>query len=176
MIGPLKKKKKAVVDLPIMLKANSKRISGNSVISGSPLGAQNKDFGDASQTLLNGVKLRLRRRLGNPRQSVDSGFYAMDSGSQVLNFRLYEGNFDSGFQSLVRFQVIPDSGFQSPGFQISQAKFFQSPDSTSKNLPNLGLPYMERLGNVVRRLYYRTCMSGFAQTFISFLVIRINHF
>ena len=38
---------------------NSKRISGNSVISGSPLGAQNKDFGDASQTLLNGVKLRL---------------------------------------------------------------------------------------------------------------------
>ena len=87
------------------MKANSKRISGNSVISGSPLGAQNKDFGDASQTLLNGVKLRLRRGLGNPRQSVDSGSDAMDSGFQVLNFSLCEGNFDSGFQSLVRFQI-----------------------------------------------------------------------
>ena len=37
---PVKKK-------PIRLKANSKRISGNSVISGNPLGVQNKDFGDA---------------------------------------------------------------------------------------------------------------------------------
>ena len=39
MIGLLKK---AIVDLPIRLKGNSKRISGNSL---SPLGAQNKDLG-----------------------------------------------------------------------------------------------------------------------------------
>ena len=168
MIGPLKKK-------PIRLKANSKRISGNSVISGSPLGAQNKDFGDASQTLLNGVKLRLRRRLGNPRQSVDSGFDAMNSGFQVLNFSVCEGNFDSGFQWDSRF-LERYSGFQSPGFQISQAKFFQGSDSTSKNLPDFWLPYMERLGSVIRRLNYRAYLSEFAQTFFWFLVLRINHF
>ena len=101
-----------------MLKANSKRISGKSVISGSPLGAQNKDFGVASQNLLNGVKLRLWRKLGNLRQSVDSGLHAMDSGFQVLNFSLCEGNFDSGFQSLVSRFLERYSGFQSPGFQI----------------------------------------------------------
>ena len=52
--------KKAIVDLPIRLKGNSKRKSVNSL---SPLGAQNKDFGAASQPLLTGVKLRLQRRL-----------------------------------------------------------------------------------------------------------------
>ena len=52
--------KKAIVDLPIRLKGNSKRTSGNSL---SPLGAQNKHFGAASQTLLTGVRLRLRYRL-----------------------------------------------------------------------------------------------------------------
>ena len=41
------------------MKANSKRISGNSL---SPLGALNKDIGAASQTLLIEIKLRLRRR------------------------------------------------------------------------------------------------------------------
>ena len=41
--------KKATVDLPIRLKGNSKHISGNSL---SPLGAQNKHFGTALQTLL----------------------------------------------------------------------------------------------------------------------------
>ena len=41
--------KKAVVNLPIRLKGNSKHISGN---SSSPLGTQNKDFSAASQTLL----------------------------------------------------------------------------------------------------------------------------
>ena len=56
MIGQLK----SIIDLPIRLKGNSKRISGNSL---SPLGAQNKDLGATSQTLLNGVKLRLLRRL-----------------------------------------------------------------------------------------------------------------
>ena len=52
--------KKAIVDLPIRLKGNSKHTSGNSL---SPLGAQNKHFGAASQTLLTGVRLRLRYRL-----------------------------------------------------------------------------------------------------------------
>ena len=52
--------KKAIVDLPIRLKGNSKRTSGNSL---SPLGAQNKDIGAASQTILTWVRLRQRRRL-----------------------------------------------------------------------------------------------------------------
>ena len=37
-----------------------KRTTGNLL---SPLGAQNKDIGADSQTLLTGIKLRLRRRL-----------------------------------------------------------------------------------------------------------------
>ena len=45
MIGLLKK---AVVDLPISLTTNLKRISGNSL---TPLGAQNKDIGTASSSL-----------------------------------------------------------------------------------------------------------------------------
>ena len=40
--------KNNIVDLPIGLRENSKRISGNSL---RPLGAQNKDIGAASQTL-----------------------------------------------------------------------------------------------------------------------------
>ena len=50
--------KKAIVDLPIRLKGNSKHTSGNSL---SPLGTQNKDIGAASKTLalLTEVKLRL---------------------------------------------------------------------------------------------------------------------
>ena len=52
--------KKAIVNLPIRMKGNSKRTSGNSL---NPLGAQNKDLGTASQTLLIEVKFRLRRRL-----------------------------------------------------------------------------------------------------------------
>ena len=136
----LVKKKK-----PIRLKANSKRISGNSVISGSPLGAQNKDFGDASQTLLNGVKLRLRRGLGNPRQSVDSGFDAMNPGFQVLNFSLCEGNFDSGFQSVSEIpdfsSGIPDSKAQDSRFhkqnffkvRIQQTRISQTSDCLTWN-------------------------------------------
>ena len=46
--------------MPISMEGNSKRTSGNSF---TPLGAQNKDIGAASQTLLTRVKLRLRRRL-----------------------------------------------------------------------------------------------------------------
>ena len=42
----------AIVDLPISLKGNSKRISGNSL---SPFGAQNKDISAAWQTLLTGL-------------------------------------------------------------------------------------------------------------------------
>ena len=54
--------KKAIVDLPIRLKGNLKPISGNSL---GPMGTENKYFGAASQTLLTGVRSRLRRRLGN---------------------------------------------------------------------------------------------------------------
>ena len=52
--------KNAIVDLPIRLKGNSKRVSSNSL---SPLGAQNNDIGAASQTLVTEVKLHLRCRL-----------------------------------------------------------------------------------------------------------------
>ena len=49
-----------LVDLPIRMKGNSKCISGSSL---NPLGAQNKELGVASQTLLTEAELRLRRRL-----------------------------------------------------------------------------------------------------------------
>ena len=52
--------KKAIVNLQIRLKGNSERISGHSL---SPLGAENKDIGAASQTSLTGVSLLLQRRL-----------------------------------------------------------------------------------------------------------------
>ena len=53
---------KAIVNSPISLKGNSKRISGNPL---SPLGAQNKDIGAASQTLLTWLRSTLRHRLPN---------------------------------------------------------------------------------------------------------------
>ena len=53
-----------IVDLPIRMKGNLKRTSGNSL---SPLGAQNGDFGAASRILIE-VKLRLRTRLVKSRQ------------------------------------------------------------------------------------------------------------
>ena len=54
--------KKAIVDLPIRLKGNSKHTSGNSL---SLLGSQKTDLGATSQTLLTEVKLRLPRAQGN---------------------------------------------------------------------------------------------------------------
>ena len=56
--------KKAIVDLPIKLNGNLKRISSNLL---RPLEAQNRDFGPASQTLLTGVKLPLQGSLGGER-------------------------------------------------------------------------------------------------------------
>ena len=47
-----------IVDLPIKLKGNSKRISSN---SSSPLRTQNEKIGVASKTLLTRVTLPLRR-------------------------------------------------------------------------------------------------------------------
>ena len=47
---------KAIVDLPISLRGNSKGTVGN---SSSLMGAQNKDIGATSQTLLSEVKLCL---------------------------------------------------------------------------------------------------------------------
>ena len=51
-----------MVDLPIKMKENSKRSSGNSL---SPLEPQNKDIGAALQTLIIEIELRLQRRLLN---------------------------------------------------------------------------------------------------------------
>ena len=56
----------------------------------------------------------------------------MDSGFKVLDSSLSEWNLDSGFQSLVGFQILCElySGFQSQGFRNSQANFpgFRNPD------------------------------------------------
>ena len=57
--------KNVIVDLSIKMKGNSKHSSGNSL---SPLWAQIKDLGAASQTVPTEVKLRLRRRLGEERK------------------------------------------------------------------------------------------------------------
>ena len=46
--------KKASVGLPIRMKGDMVRTSGNSL---SPLGAQNKDIGAASQTLLEMISI-----------------------------------------------------------------------------------------------------------------------
>ena len=51
--------KNAIVDLPIRIKGNSKRISGNSL---SPLGAQNKDLAASSKTPLIEVTSATRAR------------------------------------------------------------------------------------------------------------------
>ena len=56
MIGLLK----SMVDLLMRIKGNSKRTPGDSF---SPFGAENKDLGAASQTLLTKFRLRLQRRL-----------------------------------------------------------------------------------------------------------------
>ena len=114
------------MDLPIRLKGNSKRISGYSL---SPLGAQYKDFGAALQTLLTGVKLRLLRRLGNPRQSwiLEStpwitGFQSL---SVELRFWIPIVSEISDFSSGIPDSKAHDSGFHKqifPGVRIPQAK------------------------------------------------------
>ena len=57
----------------------------------------------------------------------------MDSGFQVLDSSLSEWNLDSGFQSLVGFQILCElySGFQSQGFRNPRANFpgFRNTDS-----------------------------------------------
>ena len=82
--------KKAIVELPIRLKGNTRRPSGNSL---SLLAAHNKDLGAASQKLPTEVKLRLRRRLvntiykkkNNTRLSYESAskFYALSVMSSL---------------------------------------------------------------------------------------------
>ena len=52
--------KNAIVELPIRMRGNLKRPSGNSL---SLLGAQNKDRGAAKQMLLTEVKLNLQCKL-----------------------------------------------------------------------------------------------------------------
>ena len=53
--------KKDTIDWPIRVKGNSKRTSDNLL---SPLEAQNRDLGTASQMLLTEVQLHLQCRLG----------------------------------------------------------------------------------------------------------------
>ena len=65
----------------------------------------------------------------------------LDSGFQILDSSLCQWNLDSGFQSLVGFQIpwavfripksrIPDSTRKNfPGFRISQAKLSRIPES-----------------------------------------------
>ena len=80
--------KKTIVDLPIRIKGNSKRSSGNSL---SPLGAQNKDISAASQTFLTGVRWRLQRRFVSVRLSsreVPSSISKCDLKSLFFPFRV----------------------------------------------------------------------------------------
>ena len=73
--------KKAIVNLPIRLKGNSKHTSGNSL---SPLGTLNMDFGAVSQTLLTGVRLHLPSWLGNTKIERDLTTFLRVS-SQLLS-------------------------------------------------------------------------------------------
>ena len=66
-----------------------------------------------------------------------------DGGTWILDSNRW---LDSGFLELY-------TRFQSPGFQIPKAKFSQLLDSTSKNFPEPGFPYMGQI--VVFRLYHR---------------------
>ena len=63
--------------------------------------------------------------------ALDSGFQAVDSGFQVLDFGCL-WNLDFGLISLVSgiqdIFVEVNSGFQSPGFQIPQAKMSWIPE------------------------------------------------
>ena len=71
--------KKAIVNLPIRLKENLKRISGNSL---TPLGAQNKEIGAATQMLVTGDILRLRHRL--PQGFFFKNWEGFDNRAEVL--------------------------------------------------------------------------------------------
>ena len=72
---------------------------------------------------------------------LDSGFHTVDSGSQVIDSSLCQWNLDSGFQLLVGFRFLKlCSGFQSPGFQISQAKFSQDSGFYEQKFPRFWNP------------------------------------
>ena len=45
------------------------------------------------------------RHVREPKTVLDSGFYAVDSGFQVLDFSLCQRNSDSEFHSLVGFRI-----------------------------------------------------------------------
>ena len=85
--------------------------------------------------------------VGKSKIDLDSGFHAEDFGLQVLNSGFFfEWNLDSGFQSLMGFQipwaVFPVyCRFQSPGFQISQAKFpaFRNLNSLTRGVGGMGV-------------------------------------
>ena len=92
------------MDLPIRLKGNLKRTSGNLF---NPLGSHNKHLGAASQALLTGDKLRLRRRLPleQKKEAVEERFkhYPMyglsievtDNGGLTVFYRLHMSpNYD----------------------------------------------------------------------------------
>ena len=72
------------------MKGNSKRTSGNSL---SPLGAQNKDIGAASQTILTWVRLRQRRRLKLRDRSLFIAWLGAGGrgGCGVEEFGAYQG-------------------------------------------------------------------------------------
>ena len=79
------------------MKGNLKRTTGNLL---SPLGAKSKDIGAASQTLLTGVKSRLRRRIIISR--------IPDSLSSIPDFKFQ----DSGFPE-AKITQIPSHGANS---------------------------------------------------------------
>ena len=59
---------------------------------------------------------------------------------------------------------IPDSKAQNSGFHKEIFLGVRIPQAKISRISKCGHPYMERLGNVVRRLYYWACMSRLVQT------------
>ena len=73
--------KKAIVDLPIKVKGNLKRTSGNWL---SPLGAQNKDIGSAPLDVTNTPLRTITVKFNFPKASVmEAKFQSMSRYCQV---------------------------------------------------------------------------------------------
>ena len=88
------------------------------------------------------------------------GFWIPSRGFWIL----CQWNLDSGVESLVKFLEL-DSGFQSPGFQIPEAKLCHIPVFTSNIfwIPESVFPYVGR--NVATRLTWPKIKSRFCFSF-----------
>ena len=106
------------------------------------VGGQNKDFGAALQTLLTGVKLRLRRRLENPRL----GFRIPGTGFQSLSVEL-PFCIPIVSEILDFSSCIPDSKAQYSGFHKQILKLLWKRRNT------------KRFHNYSWRLWFLICVA-----------------